>query len=167
MQALANFGFDEFRHSKMREATNAKMSEIASAATLAMLDRLDQHVSRRQASLRTLITSWPDSVTFQTGVGRSTLQFVSVALHPAVDRSAFQLALAGAGVESRTYFEPLHQHPAFAHSLTIGDLGTTRDLAGRIVSLPMYSDMTDQEAAYLGRAVSEALELVRSEDGNG
>ncbi|MFT3917327.1 MAG: DegT/DnrJ/EryC1/StrS family aminotransferase [Anaeromyxobacteraceae bacterium] len=76
-----------------------------------------------------------------------------------VDRDGFLDALRARGVGASVHFIPLHEHPwyrdAFGHRPE--DLPVARDVAGRSVSLPIYSAMSD---AQVERVVTAVLDTV-------
>jgi dTDP-4-amino-4,6-dideoxygalactose transaminase len=55
------------------------------------------------------------------------------------------------------YPVPVHLQPAYAH-LPHRPLPVTEHVAGRIISLPIYPELTDEEVAYVAQAVCEAVD---------
>ena len=157
MGRLINFGFDESRAAAHRGATNGKMSEIEAAFSLAMLDDLDDVVAKRRRLVSRAQAEFPPGITWQLGVEQSTVQFISVALPAELSRSAVSSSLTTSEIEPRMNFAPLHLQPAFRSDETIGELNVTNDLSERILSLPMYTDMTDDELTWLIEALSSAV----------
>ena len=73
-----------------------------------------------------------------------------------VDRDGFVDALAGAGIGTSVHFIPLHLHPYWRQSLGIAEEdmpNATREFR-RVVSLPIYSAMTEAQ-------VDRVIEVVR------
>jgi dTDP-4-amino-4,6-dideoxygalactose transaminase len=157
LQRLINFGFDADRQAASRDATNGKMSEIAAAFALAMLDGLELSLARRRELVARARIEFPADLQWQAGVERSTAQFISVAVPPGMSRDAVSAALTERGVEHRMNFPPLHRQPAFAGDEVRGALDVTDDLGRRVLSLPMYSDMTDEEMSWLIESVAVPL----------
>jgi dTDP-4-amino-4,6-dideoxygalactose transaminase len=61
-------------------------------------------------------------------------------------RDAFRLRLADEGVETLVHYpRAIHQHPAYEQVRRAGSLGISEDLAGSVVSLPLYPELTDDE----------------------
>jgi len=71
-------------------------------------------------------------------------------------RDALQAFLAGRGIGSATHYpEPLHRQPAFAHLGAPPALEVAEDVARRVLCLPMFAELTDEEVAAVGRALAE------------
>jgi dTDP-4-amino-4,6-dideoxygalactose transaminase len=49
----------------------------------------------------------------------------------------------------------------YAHLAPVGGLPVTERLAGEVLSLPMYPELTDEEARAVARAVDETLNAER------
>lgn len=77
-------------------------------------------------------------------------------------RDSLAAALKAAGIASGIHYPiPLHLQPCFAHLAQAGEgcLPVTERLAGRIVSLPLYPEMTSAQQ-------DRVIEVVRAEMGN-
>jgi dTDP-4-amino-4,6-dideoxygalactose transaminase len=63
------------------------------------------------------------------------------------DRNDFQAHLKACGVDSGIHYPvPIHLQPAYAHlGHSAGDFPVAESLARRIVSLPIYPEMTDTQ----------------------
>ncbi len=139
---------------------NARMSELHAAVGLESLDRLPEHLASRgvaagrlraaaSASGRFTVQRLPDDV-------RTNHQNLAV-LWAAPDRApteAVVAAFARRGVEARRYFwPPLHRMPAWR--APTGDLSVTDDIAERVLCLPLYSRMRQDEVAAVEAAIAE------------
>ena len=113
---MINFGLEPGTRISTDIGMNAKLSELHSAAGLAMLDRIDDVVATRQAQRRPAARrDRPDTnVLYQAGAERSTWQIFHV-LCPTPEMRDRCVELAPAhGIEVRTMHDPaLHTHPAF------------------------------------------------------
>lgn len=158
---MMNFGFSSTRASD-DIGLNAKLSEYGAAIGLATLDVYDEKIARRQALYEAYRSAFYRRKLLESGWefpqlnGQIPHQFVSV-LCPTGTRSGETVqTLSGHGIESRTYFSPsCHQQPQFA-SCPRGSLAVTEEVAARIVSLPLWEEMTpgvvDQIVGALPRA---------------
>jgi dTDP-4-amino-4,6-dideoxygalactose transaminase len=145
VELAANFGLRSDRSLGLAMGLNAKMSEVHAATALAVLDELDVILEQRRRAADQVRAQAGSNVAWQVGCERSTWQFVPVAfLDP--DRRAQAVASCDAGVEVRTYYEPLHKMAAFEHWPVVDrGLPMTRDLHERLLCLPMANDMDDRE----------------------
>jgi len=154
---LANFGFDDQRHSVLL-GTNAKLSEFSSKIGTLQLAVLDDRLCLRQAVFARYRAGLADlGITFQPFADRSALPFLSAAFDRPDRREAAQRALGEAAIETRAYYNPpVHRHPVF-DGATVLAIGVTDDLAGRILSLPMSDTLTPAEVERACAIVADAV----------
>lgn len=160
MVRQATFGLDEQRMLVDEPGLNAKLSEMHAAIGLAALDEHEQVLAARRgraAALRDLLADAP--VGFQPCSEASTWQFVPALMDSAGARDS-ALACAGrARIQLRTYHEPLHEMERLRDCPVEGSLDVTRDLASRLVSLPLANDTTDGELARIAALVESAADV--------
>jgi dTDP-4-amino-4,6-dideoxygalactose transaminase len=84
-------------------------------------------------------------------------------LHPDLDRQALRDALTAREVSSMIYYPiPLHHQKAYLDPrYTEGSFPVTEDLCRRVLSLPIHSELSTDEAAVIAGLVLEAVEEVR------
>lgn len=75
------------------------------------------------------------------------------------DRDGVRTRLAEAGVGTGLFYAtPLHRHAAFAPWINGGEaLPVSESLAGEVLSLPIYGDLTDEEVGYVVEQLKAAL----------
>ena len=147
IRRLVNFGFEAGMVND-DVGLNAKLAEWPAATALAVLDRYDKVLAARRASSERMLAALaPYGYVRQGGSHGATWQFVPVlAPSPSVRAAALEGGLR-LGIELRAYFStPLHRMPAFESKRVAGDLSHTRELASRVLSLPMANDLSDQDA---------------------
>jgi dTDP-4-amino-4,6-dideoxygalactose transaminase len=155
---LINFGLEPGTRISADIGMNGKMSELHAAASLAMLDRIEDVVALRQgnaAGLRAAIGS-DAHLQYQDGTERSTWQIFHV-LCPTPAMRDRALALApDFGVEVRTMHDPaLHTHPAFADCRR-EPLPVTEAAAARALALPMSNALDHAAIARIAELVHAA-----------
>jgi dTDP-4-amino-4,6-dideoxygalactose transaminase len=158
IERLTNFGFDEDGDVHDARGLNGKLSELSAATVLAALDRLPAALAARRAHADQMLARL-DSMRAQAGAAVGTWQFVPLLASDRAVRDAVLRAAAGR-VSVRTYYRPLHQMPGFAQAACIGELPGTRELADRIVCLPMAEDLTDAEIDLVTACVDAGLRNV-------
>jgi dTDP-4-amino-4,6-dideoxygalactose transaminase len=140
-----NFGFAD--HETIGLGANGKLSEFHAAIGLSVLDDFEDIIRRRQ----TVAKRYAEVLSHSAKVDRiwptthSPWSFYPVLLRMGANIQAIIQEAADRGVELRRYYRPLHEMKHFKHDLRADDLGNTQDLASRMICLPVYSDMTDQE----------------------
>jgi dTDP-4-amino-4,6-dideoxygalactose transaminase len=155
-----NFGIDPGSQTSVLAGLNAKMSELQSAAGLAMLDRFDDALSSRRATAKGLqarLAKYP--LTYQSGSSGSTWQGFQLLMPDGASRRRAVTLAEELRVEVRTYFDPpLHRHPAFAQAPVAGDLAVTERIAGRSLSLPMASALGPRPIARISALMDRIFE---------
>ena len=138
---------------------NARMDEIQAAilrVKLPYLDRWNQarraHAAAFTARLRGVVDATPE-----TAAWAQHAFYVYVIQTPNRDR--VRDALAERGILTGVHYPiPLHLQPACAqYGYTKGALPVTEAAAERILSLPMYAELTDDQAQQVCDAVIEVL----------
>lgn len=130
---------------------NGRMSEFHAATALASLDLLDETLARR----RLLAKRYIDGLADVSGVhvqsvdpdDLSTYKDLSITVEADLGLTRNQLlaVLAAEGIETRCYFSPpVHRQKAYA-GLPLSHLPATDDVSSRVVSLPIYPDMTEDD----------------------
>lgn len=155
---VVNFGLDRETRTSTDIGFNAKMSELHAATGLAMLDRFDAVLERRQATAVRLQEELADQpLTLQWGAERCTWQiFHALCPTPSARRRCVELS-GRHGVEVRTMHDPaLHRHPAFADRRRV-DLSVTDEIAGRALGLPMANHLPDHAIRRIGAFVADAM----------
>jgi len=81
-------------------------------------------------------------------------------------RDTIRIALARRGIETGLqYCPPLNLQPVYASlGLTRGSLPTTEKLAGELINLPMYQELTDQQVGLVIREVQDVVSEVRNDE---
>jgi dTDP-4-amino-4,6-dideoxygalactose transaminase len=76
-----------------------------------------------------------------------------------VDRESLAQSLKAHGIETGLYFSPAaHQSKYFAALSSRASLRNTEFVQERVLCLPMYSDMSDEDVEYVVHAMLDAVE---------
>lgn len=163
IRETTSYGFRGSRESQF-PATNAKLSEYAAAVGLAALDAWPTTRLRYAAVARLLrmaLTEAPD-VRFQPGWGIDWVSSTCIVRLPDGSADRVESALRADGIDTRRWWgQGCHTSPAFAN-LPRQDLPNTLALAGSVIGLPYYADMSLGEVDRLACAVLAAVKAERS-----
>jgi dTDP-4-amino-4,6-dideoxygalactose transaminase len=142
---------------------NARMSELHAATALDSFEGLDERIDRRNE----IAARYRDELGRIPGIGfavvrdadRSTYKDFTVLVDPVeFGATAADLAaeLAAAGVETRRYYSPpVHEMQAYRQLTNhASDLLITEVAAARVLSLPMWSEMSDEHVDAVVDAVA-------------
>lgn len=162
MRQMCNFGFGEARSATML-GLNGKLSEVGALLCHQQLKKFDTTMVRRSQIMERYRTSFSDLVFQPRRISRQAHQFGAGLLPAALAprRREFQAGLTAAGIGNATYFSPhLAQQRYFMEHAVFGELPVTNDVASRVISLPMFDTMTDEELDEVVTVVGHELSVL-------
>jgi dTDP-4-amino-4,6-dideoxygalactose transaminase len=136
-------------------------SEITASVLLAQLEEFDRIQSRRRAIWERYffeLEMWADASdvdlpTVPEGCEQAFHLFYL--LMPNIDaRVKLQSRLADKGILAITHYVPLHSSP-YGSVVGRGECSVATDVSGRLLRLPFYTDLDDEEQSSVIRAVTE------------
>lgn len=146
---------------------NARMSELHAAVALHSLQGLGERIAYRNS----LVAVFKQAVRGLPGVSFqhvpdsdvSTYKDLTLVLDPqAYGMSAEDLAFALKldGIDSRRYYSPpIHRQKAYAALPRTRELPVTDDVSSRVLTVPLYSHMTEAQMRWVADAVVRIHEL--------
>jgi UDP-2-acetamido-2-deoxy-ribo-hexuluronate aminotransferase len=146
------------RYQHTRLGVGGRMDTIQCAIVLAKLERFDWEVAQRQrvAAWYAELLSSANCKLLAIRADRTSVYAQYTVL--AQGRDAFQSALASAGVPTAVHYPiPLHKQPAYREYGRTLSLPCSDQVAARVISLPMYPDMTRAMLERIVTAVAHAL----------
>lgn len=152
LRTMANFGFAE--RSAILPGLNAKLDEITALLALAKLKNFASVSSHRHTWQQVYQELLPEVKFQRMSCLAHAPTIVSVLLpdHLADSRALVRAAMLRRGVQTGTYYAPhLAQQPYFIPKCNFGALSVSDDVARRIVTLPMYDDLTYDDVSYVAR----------------
>lgn len=165
LRVLRNQGMRE-RYVYEVAGHNYRLTDLQAALALPQLERYERTVAMRErnaARLRELLADVPGIATPVTLPGRRHVwhQFtVRVTDEAPVDREAFVARLRELGVESGIYYPRLlpdydayREHPRVIRSET----PVAERVARQVVSLPVHTELSDDDLKHIGEAVATAV----------
>ncbi len=162
LRIMGNFGFGSPRSATM-PGLNSKLSEVGALLALARLDDFEEVVACRERLAQRYRTALP-GLGFQEVRGtRCAYQFMPVLLPARFDgsRDGVIARLLAKGVGAAAYFAPhVAEQPFFLARGVAGDLSVTERISRRVLSLPLWDEMTDEAVA----VVCDALLAICGED---
>jgi dTDP-4-amino-4,6-dideoxygalactose transaminase len=164
LRSMSNFGFSESR-SATRMGLNGKMSEVSALLANLRLQNFDSLMERRTHLVQLYREALPE-LTFQPQTpNRQAHQFTSTLLPPGMagQRRAIQAEMRRRGVDSANYFSPhVAEQPYFRRYADLTTLPVTNEVAARILTLPLYDTMTEEEVGEVVSAVKAALVVTQT-----
>ena len=159
MDALVNHGRDA-RLESHELGSNLRMSEVTASIGRVQLQRLDGWLARRRAIAQRYheaFTSLPglNVPAVREGTHHAWHQYCLLAEDPQHLRDALEQA----GVDSRIYYAtPCHRQQVYAnHPQHEQSFPVTDDIAHRLVAIPIFHQMTDDEVDRVIEAVVASI----------
>ncbi len=159
LRQMSNFGFGQPRSATMA-GLNGKLTEVG--ALLAHL-RLPEYeaITARRAEVAAWYRKALPELTYQPCLpGRQAHQFAAglLPLGLAAHRAQISAGLTAEGIGPATYFSPhLAQQEYFTKHAVFGNLPVTDNIAGRMLSLPLFDSITAEELAQVAAAVRRQI----------
>ena len=161
LRSMSNFGFGEPRNATLM-GLNGKMPEVSALLANLRLENFDA-VMQRRSQLAALYREALPELSFQPlKTHRQAHQFISTLLprEMAAFRTDIQIEMRRRGVESASYFSPhVAEQDYFRPHADLDSLPVTNDIASRVLTLPLYDTMTDEEVYEVVAAVKAAIFL--------
>lgn len=161
MDALVNHGRDA-RLESHELGSNLRMSEVTASIGRVQLQRLDGWLARRRAIAQRYMEAFSDLPGLQPPVVRpKTLHAWHQFCLLADDPTHLRTVLEEANIDSRIYYAtPIHRQQVYAtHFQHAEELPVTDNIAHRLVAVPIFHDMTDDE---VNRVIGAVQRSVRS-----
>lgn len=161
MRAIANHGM-VVRYYHDTIGVNSRLDSIQAAVLDAKLPHLDEYIEARQKAAAYYDEAFKNNshILIPTRAANSTHVFHQYTLRLIeVDREALRNALAEAGIPAMIYYPvPLHMQKAYQDSrYKEGDFPVAERLANCVLSLPMHTELDEEQLAYITQNVLEAL----------
>ncbi|MGD9131070.1 MAG: DegT/DnrJ/EryC1/StrS family aminotransferase [Candidatus Bathyarchaeota archaeon] len=147
---------------------NWRIDEISAAIGLVQLKRLSEIVEKRNK----IAKHYDEELVKLTGIHplknqknilNNYYKYIAL-LKPEVNRQKFKEILRSHGVKcgGEVYWPPLHMQPIYQKLLGTrkGDFPNSEDVCGRMIALPMYTQLTLKEVEYVVKNVRKVLSKI-------
>ena len=157
MRAIANHGM-VVRYHHDQVGVNSRLDSIQAAVLDAKLPHLDEYIAARQHAAAYYDKAFGnhDKMLIPTREEHSTHVFHQYTLRlTGVDRDALREALAAKEIPAMIYYPvPLHMQKAYQDPrYKEGDFPVAERLAACVLSLPMHTELDEEQLAYITQTV--------------
>jgi dTDP-4-amino-4,6-dideoxygalactose transaminase len=142
---------------------NYRLDEVRAAVGLVQLRRLPRENARRAkiaARYREALGTI-DGLTIPFGVDRaetvSSHHLAAVVLPEGVERDAIRTELNEVGIQTSVHYPPIHTFSQYRRAGGQRPLPKTDEVADRLLTLPLFGGMTDEQGTAVIEALSHAL----------
>jgi dTDP-4-amino-4,6-dideoxygalactose transaminase len=157
-RTLRSYG-EVAQYETVRRGTNSRLDTLQAALLSIALGHVDTGTERRREIAARYSAAAVDGGLPAPSDPPGGRHVYHLYVLPVVARDGFRAELADGGVQTLVHYpRAVHQHEPYADIARVGDLGVSELLAGSVVSLPLYPELTDDEVA----VVVDALRNGRS-----
>lgn len=161
MRAIANHGMVVRYHHDLI-GVNSRLDSIQAAVLQAKLPHLDEYIAARQSAAAYYDKAFAGNphITTPYRDSKSTHVFHQYTLKlSGVDRNAVQAQLKEKGIPAMIYYPvPLHLQKAYQDPrYKQGDFPVAEELCATVLSLPMHTELDEEQLKYITDAVLEAV----------
>ena len=161
IRVIANHGM-EVRYHHDVVGVNSRLDSIQAAVLLAKLPHLDEYIAARQRAAEYYNKAFEEDKRLLTPVvGRGTTHaFHQYTLRcVGVNRDALREKLVEKGVPAMVYYPiPLHQQKAYRDvRYKEGDFPVAERLATEVLSLPMHTELSEEQLEYIVNCLQSTL----------
>jgi len=139
---------------------NYRMTDLQAALGLSQLKKLDAFVAKRLeavARYRSLLQNLPLDLPEECPSGQSAWHLYIIKLHDENRRLAVFEALRSAGIGVNVHYIPIHTQPYYQKlGFQWGDFPQAEAFYSRIISLPLYADLTAEQQQQVALALQDA-----------
>jgi dTDP-4-amino-4,6-dideoxygalactose transaminase len=159
--------WDRFRgHSFSYDVTvpgfNFRMDDLRAGLLRVQLQSLGQSNRLRKERVQLyhrLLGADPRwTVLFENYGGTSAYHLMPVVLSAGISRRGVMLFLRSRGIQTSIHYPPIHQFTCYRGLSNNADLRFTDELGGRILTLPLFPNMTYEQVALVCESFREAIE---------
>lgn len=158
LRMVANHGQSiQYYHDEV--GVNSRLDTIQAAILDIKLKRLDDYAAARNAAADFYDQAFANHPKVKTPVRVTSSTHVfhqyTLLLSEGIDRDAIRAKLAEVGVPSMVYYPvPLHKQKAYQMD---GDFPVTERLCAGVISLPMHTEMDEEQLAYISQHFLQVL----------
>lgn len=161
IRTIANHGM-VVRYHHDRVGVNSRLDSIQAAVLDVKLRYLDRYIDSRQRAARYYDEAFAEQTKVLTPqrVAASAHVFHQYTLRvQGVDRDALQAQLKAKGIPAMVYYPiPLHLQKAYrSERYGAGDFPVAERLAKEVLSLPMHTELDEEQLAYITQTVNSLL----------
>ncbi len=161
LRVISNHGM-KVRYYHDSIGVNSRLDTIQAAVLNVKLAQLDTYIANRQRAAAYYDNAFANhpKITIPARDPKSTHVFHQYTLVlKGVDRAALQAKLQEKGIASMVYYPvPMHMQKAYTNPrYKEGDFPVTEELSSNVMSLPMHTELTEEQLAYIVEEMLEAI----------
>ena len=146
---------------------NYRMTDFQAALGISQLKKLDGFIDKRnELALRYQeIIGDGDGVTLPVMKDkvRHSWHLYTILLDGSIDRDEFFKYMRSANIGVNLHYIPVYRHSYYVENFGFdaGDFPVTEDVFGRIITLPLFPKMSEQQVEYVVTSISQAIKHLK------
>lgn len=138
---------------------NYRMTELQAALGVSQLKRIESFVARRHVLAKRYDIAFegiPVTTPLQTESGYSALHLYPLTVNDPLQRKPLFDYMRDRGIGVNVHYIPVHTQPYYEQlGHKVGDYPIAEDYYSRVISIPMYSTLSDEEQDYVIKTIRE------------
>lgn len=163
IHVVANHGQRE-KYASDEIGINSRLDSFQAVVLRAKLKKLDEYIAARQKAADYYDRAFANHPKLQTPhrASYSTHVFHQYTLIVDGDRDALRNMLQEKGIPSMIYYPiPLHLQKAYQqYGYKLGDLPITEQLAKQVISLPMHTELNEDQLSYISEIFLQCVDKI-------
>lgn len=156
LHALRQYGWETPQNS-LSEGWNSRLDPIQAAVLQVKLAHLEEHTARRRrlaAAYTAAFAALPLVLPAEGAACKHVFHLYVVQAQDRAMRDALRQHLSEQGIMAGIHYPfPVHAQPAYSSWVRRGDMRVTDGLAGTVLSLPLYPELSDADQARVCSAI--------------
>ena len=146
---------------------NYRMTDFQAALGISQLKKLDRFIDKRnELALRYHeFLGDVDGVTMPVMKDkvRHSWHLYTILLDGSIDRDEFFKYMRSANIGVNLHYIPVYRHSYYVENFGFdaGDFPVTEDVFGRIITLPLFPKMSEQQVEYVVTSISQAIKHLK------
>lgn len=165
LQSIVNHG-QEQKYLSNIVGINSRLDSLQAVVLNAKLNHLETYIEARNkvAEYYDHAFSELNNITLPKRVSWSDHVFHQYTINVGAKRDSIKEQLAGYGIPTMIYYPyPLHLHPAYeSKDCPKGSLPVSEKLANEVISLPMHTELNEEQLSYICSKFIEVVNLVNN-----
>jgi len=168
VRKISYFGIDKSAHQRYQKKGSwfyeieslgfkCNLDNLHASIARVQLAKLEEMNSRRAQVCSTYDKNLPGELLFPASKAGSSHHLYMIRLPGSVQRDDFCEGIRQLGVGSSVHFRPLHRHEHYKGDFPASRFPEAESIADKVVSLPLYPDLSHDEVMQVVKAVRKVL----------
>jgi perosamine synthetase len=144
---------------------NYRMTNLAAAIGLAQIEKAEFILQKKRMlakQYRQLLKGLPLQVQSEEPDYTHSYWMISIVLDDPRDRDPLRESLLSSGVETRSFFYPIHTLPMYDKIPSGASCSVAADISGRGINLPSFPDLTEHEVTFICEQIAKYYQTLSS-----